>query len=329
MSTEQDEKNPLKQMIENVLKITFQRLDKIYSGNSNDTNVIFPMKRVKSDTNNNSEEKDNNVSSKHIKRVSEQEMRFIFTEVFRDKKYGSEYSYSVETPTKFLYRFSKCKFDNCKTKKCKPCNNNCENCDNIKECESYKKWHNYTTKDYPRICCDTEEATLDTNNEINSKYQCNNGDTANFDLVIHKKPTTGENEPERLAWIEFKAGNPSVYDIAKDYLKLAYEAKAETETGIAYFVHLLTACNNNTIANIQGKLFTQNDTEAQTDTVDSILKNNGIDTYNITHIIHVLPTKKTLIFNNKENRFIPWCGCENTFCLKLNPDESPSEDSGK
>ena len=89
------ETEKLRTHIENIIKNTFETIDKVYCNNREDetgtpcnsSNLIFP--KYTSDGN----------------RVSEQELRCIFIEEFNKSSNG--YFYSIETPTQMRYSFSR------------------------------------------------------------------------------------------------------------------------------------------------------------------------------------------------------------------------------
>lgn len=89
------EQDKLKSGLEEVIKRTFNVIDNVYSENKPkdkpDSRLIFPQKRDKT------------------KRVSEQELRFIFVDQFikycSDKNNKFDYYYSVEAPTQYVYHF--------------------------------------------------------------------------------------------------------------------------------------------------------------------------------------------------------------------------------
>lgn len=80
-----------------------------------------------------------------------------------------------------------------------------------------------------------------------------NGQSANFDLVIHQRTNLS-----RIALIEFKANNPDIHDYQKDFVKLTNE---EEEGEYRYFIQLLENTRNgkdyttDTRLNILEKIF--------------------------------------------------------------------------
>lgn len=83
------------EQLENAIKETFVILREIYKGSSSNTRLIFPTYKHCKDTEN------------PLKRVSEQEFRFVFIEQIREVLTDNDLYYSIETPTEKKYRFSK------------------------------------------------------------------------------------------------------------------------------------------------------------------------------------------------------------------------------
>ena len=123
-------------------------------------------------------------------RISEQELKYAFLELFVKDNDMKGYEYSVETPTEGKYKF--------------------------------------------------------TDNGEKIIPMCGNGRKANIDVVIF-------NGDERVAIIEFKAGNPDEHSHAKDFLKLREEEQGNDL--IRIFVELYSATDNGTLSNIQDKLY--------------------------------------------------------------------------
>ena len=123
-------------------------------------------------------------------RISEQELKYAFLELFVKDNDMKGYEYSVETPTEGKYKF--------------------------------------------------------TDNGEKIIPMCGNGRKANIDVVIF-------NGDERVAIIEFKAGNPDEHSHAKDFLKLREEEQGNDL--IRIFVELHSATDNGTLSNIQDKLY--------------------------------------------------------------------------
>ena len=146
-----------KDHIEAIIELTFQELSKLGTESGTPpkdgckSRLIFPSKR------------DTDKKGVRIVRYSEQELRFLFVEQFNQYCQNNHLNwfYSVETPTKYKYRFSE-------------------------------------EKDTPKV--DPEK-----------------GQSAMFDLTIYNK------QFNRIALIEFKAGNPAEEDFTKDFLKLREE----------------------------------------------------------------------------------------------------------
>ena len=75
------------------------------------------------------------------------------------------------------------------------------------------------------------------------------GQSAQFDLTIYED-SKGD---KVLAHIEFKALNPDIHEMKKDFLKLAEDKTVDT--GIErVFIHLFKSFDQNTHKNIMGKL---------------------------------------------------------------------------
>ena len=77
-----------------------------------------------------------------------------------------------------------------------------------------------------------------------------NGDSANFDLVIH------DNKFRRIALIEFKAKNPDRHDHRKDLLKLnnPIEYNGNNIETLRYFIEIVKNANVGTYKSLYGKM---------------------------------------------------------------------------
>lgn len=73
----------------------------------------------------------------------------------------------------------------------------------------------------------------------------NDGQSANFDLVIH------DSNYNRIALIEFKAKNPDIHDYQKDFVKLTNE---QEDGELRYFIQILENTNGNTDSNVKSKI---------------------------------------------------------------------------
>ncbi len=73
----------------------------------------------------------------------------------------------------------------------------------------------------------------------------NDGQSANFDLVIH------DSNYNRIALIEFKAKNPDIHDYQKDFVKLTNE---QEDGELRYFIQILENTNSNTDSNVKSKI---------------------------------------------------------------------------
>ena len=142
-------------------------------------------------------------------RISEQELRFIFVEQLnKEIREGWNVFYSIETPTKDIYRFSDVE---------------------TPLCGEEIKIENEKRKD-------TGEALLD-------------GESANFDLVIH------DDNFNRIALIEFKANNASKSDHAKDFKKLTNPKETEyNDIVLKYFIEIVKNTNSGTFSNLHEKI---------------------------------------------------------------------------
>ena len=92
-----------------------------------------------------------------------------------------------------------------------------------------------------------EAPTLDIYNFSGS----GNKRSGNIDLVIYNE------EGQRAAIIEFKALNPSKTCFSKDFAKLGNPN--EGEDALRYFIHVVEACNQDTIDAIESKSHNKND----------------------------------------------------------------------
>lgn len=83
-----------------------------------------------------------------------------------------------------------------------------------------------------------------------------NGQSANFDLVIH------DSNYNRVALIEFKANNPDIHDYQKDFVKLSNE---QEDVELRYFIQLL----ENTRKGKDEKIDTKKNIESKISPIDS------------------------------------------------------------
>ena len=92
-----------------------------------------------------------------------------------------------------------------------------------------------------------------TKNPRNDDYE--NGDSANFDLVIY------DERLNRICLIEFKANNSNIIDHQKDFLKLNNINEGQ-ENVLRYFIELIKTYNDNTINSLRNKLKENKDLKA-------------------------------------------------------------------
>ena len=71
------------------------------------------------------------------------------------------------------------------------------------------------------------------------------GQSAQFDLTIYED-SKGE---KVLAHIEFKAHNPDIHEMKKDFLKLSEDTTDPNTARV--FIHLLKTCNDGTVKNLR------------------------------------------------------------------------------
>ena len=91
--------------------------------------------------------------------------------------------------------------------------------------------YNFENKDNPCSC-------------DNDKYnRCKSG---SFDLVIH------DNNMKRVAYIEFKANNPTKGHL-KDFYKLKKDPDDEGVNSLRYFIEIVKSSDNGTRPNLEGK----------------------------------------------------------------------------
>lgn len=169
-------KEELNKHIGEIIDISFERLAMIYKNNIygktiNVSRLLFPHIR-----------ENGNI------RVSEQELRFIFVEVFNEycKAKSLNLYYSIETPTIDTYSFK------------------------------------------------------------GENKQCDEGQSAMFDLVIF------DEHYNRRALLEFKAKNASFDSHEKDMVKLL-NPKEGSEDVLRYFIEILENYNNGTIKSLSTK----------------------------------------------------------------------------
>lgn len=147
------------------------------------------------------------------RRISEQEIKHIFTQVLNEEKSKHEFFYSVECPTRNRYIFRD--------------RTDCNDCPLVKE------------NPCPENCALT---VLQDNR--------GGGCSGRVDLCLYKKE---KDEFKRNILIEFKYKNPNNNEICQDFLKLAVESNHKSVSGKnGIFILFLNGFDNGTKNNLFG-----------------------------------------------------------------------------